>query len=69
MTQLSQRELRIVLDVEVHVDETRHHGAAGEVHDLGTGRHPNRCGGSEAGDAIAFDDDAAVLDRRRRPRR
>ena len=65
MTELSQRELRIVLDVEVRIDEAGNHGAAGQIDRLGPGGHRNRRGRSDAHDALALDDDAAVLDRRR----
>src|SRR2546426_8175042 len=64
MTELPQRDLRIVLDVKGEIDETRNHRAAGEGDHLGTGGGTDLWSAPDAGDAAAFDDDAAVLDRR-----
>src|SRR6266540_4300165 len=65
MTELPQRELRVVLDVEVRIDQTGNHGTAGEIDRLGVGGRANRRGRPDADDALAFDDDAPVLDWRR----
>lgn len=64
MTELLQGELRIVLDMEVEVDQAGHDGAAGEIDALGARRRRHRFGRSDESHAIALNHQPATLDRR-----
>ena len=61
--ELPQRQPRIVLDVEVQIDQPGDHGLAGEIDALGIRRRCHRRRRADGGDALALHDDAAVLDR------
>ena len=63
VAQLPQRQLGIVLDVEMQIDQAGDHRPAGEIDAFRARRGWHCCRRPDAGDAIAVDDDAAVLDR------
>ena len=48
----------------VRVDERRHHGLAGEIDAARAGRHAHGAASADLGDAVAFDHEGCVLDRR-----
>ena len=64
VTELSQRQLRIVLDVEVQIDQAWKNGTAGQIHGFGVRRPRHGFPRPDRSQAISLDDDAAVLNRR-----
>jgi hypothetical protein len=64
VAQLTKRELRIALDVEMQIDEAGQHRATAEVDGVGDGRHCDPLGRSGGNDAIPVHDEAARLDGR-----
>src|SRR4030095_15219384 len=64
MNQLSQREFRIVLDMEMQVDEAWHDRASRQVDRFSLRRHVNLCPRANVNNLIAFDDDASMFNRR-----
>ena len=65
MTELPERELRIVLDVKVQIDQTRKDRTAGQVDGFSARRRRDRIARPDRHEAIALNDDAAMLDWRR----
>ena len=51
-----------VRQVNVHVDETRHHGLAGDIDHVGIRRPGGRVGWQHGGDGVPLDDDGACTD-------
>ncbi len=62
VAQLPQRHLRVVLDMEMQVDQAGGDRAPGKVDALGLGRHGDLRRGAHGRHAFARDDHAAVLD-------
>jgi hypothetical protein len=54
--------VRVAGQVGVGVDQARQHGGAGQVDDLGAGRHADAGGGADRGDALAADEDGLVVE-------
>ncbi len=64
MTELAERELRIVLDVEVRIDQAGHDRTATEIDRLDVRGSRDPVVRTDIDDPIALNHDAAVLDRR-----
>src|SRR5688500_17402319 len=60
VTELAQRELGILLDMKVRIDQAGHDGTAGEINRLYPGGRRRRSGRPGADDAITVDDDAPI---------
>lgn len=61
--QLPNSQLRIPLDMEVEVDQARHHDASGEIDHVCVRRQRSRAGGFDSCDAIPIDRHAHVVAR------
>jgi hypothetical protein len=62
MTQLPQRQLRLVLDVEMQIDESRDYGESRQIDRLGVFRYCRRRRRPDPIDPVAIDDDPGALD-------
>ena len=64
VTELPKRELRIVLDMKVQIDQTRYDRAARQVNGFCAGRRLDRRALADLRDPVPLDYDAAMFDRR-----
>src|SRR6476620_3194667 len=61
VAEMTQRQLRIVLDVEVQIDESGDYRVSREVQPLSIGRQGHRVHRTDSGNPVTLDDHAGAL--------